>query len=62
MLIIIMDRDPYRQRDNYRKDYSQNTATSSPIDSMMDDIEKKAMKNEIQQLREKLAKLEKGEK
>lgn len=56
------DRDPYRQRDPYAKNYGQNPNTSSSIDSMMEDIEKKAMKNEIQELREKLAKLEKGEK
>lgn len=56
------DRDPYRQRDSYRKEYGQHSNTSSSIDSMMEDIEKKAMKNEIKELREKLAKLEKGEK
>jgi len=57
------NRDTYRQREPYRNDYSNQTNnSSSSIDSMMDDIEKKAMKNEIKELRERLAKLEKGEK
>ncbi|MGZ9585427.1 PspC domain-containing protein [Paenibacillus marinisediminis] len=55
------DRDSHRNRDYYSKDYNQSNNHTSSIDSMMEDIEKKAMKNEIQQLREKLAKLEKGE-
>lgn len=55
------DREPYRTRETFRKDYNQSNDKSS-IDSMMEDIEKKAMKNEIQQLREQLAKLEKGDK
>ncbi|MBG9795786.1 phage-shock protein [Paenibacillus dendritiformis] len=34
----------------------------SSIDSMMDDIERKAMRKELQELREKIAKYEKGDK
>ncbi|GAC43445.1 PspC domain-containing protein [Paenibacillus popilliae] len=40
---------------------SKNQYESS-IDSMMDDIERKAMRKEIQELREKIAKYEKGDK
>lgn len=58
---------------NGRNDYSSygsygtkpngsKTQYDSPIDSMMDDIERKAMRKELQELREKIAKYEKGDK
>lgn len=58
----------YGQRNTYGQQCNNQTAgygsnrTSSEFDSMMEDIEKKAMKNEIEQLREQLAKYEKGDK
>lgn len=41
--------------------HHSNTSNKSSVDSVMEDVEKKAMINEIQQLRERLAKIEKGE-
>ncbi|BFH67053.1 MAG: PspC domain-containing protein [Paenibacillus dendritiformis] len=63
----------YNGYNNGRNDYSSygsygtkpNGSTSqydSSIDSMMDDIERKAMRKELQELREKIAKYEKGDK
>lgn len=55
-------RDP---KDHYNRNYSQpyeEPKSSKPdIDEMMEDIEKKAMWKEIEELRAKLAKFEKGE-
>ncbi|WP_028546812.1 PspC domain-containing protein [Paenibacillus taiwanensis] len=59
------NRNSYRNRNDYRSQQQYNSSydnNSSNIDSMMSDIEKKAMMNELQQLREKLAKYEKGDK
>lgn len=57
------------QRNTYGQSYNNNQSgsygtnrTSSELDSMMEDIEKKAMKNEIENLREQLARYEKGDK
>jgi len=52
--------DTYQAHETYRKDYSQSSNQSS-MDAMMADVEKKTMINEIQQLREKIAKIKKGE-
>lgn len=38
-----------------------NSSSESSLDSMMGDIEKKAMKKELEELRKKVAKYEKGE-
>ncbi|MFC5652741.1 PspC domain-containing protein [Paenibacillus solisilvae] len=41
--------------------WQQPAASASNIDAMMDDLEKKALRKEIEELRAKLAKHEKGE-
>ncbi|MBD8499190.1 PspC domain-containing protein [Paenibacillus arenosi] len=41
---------------------NQSGMNRSSVDSMMEDIEKKAMKREIEQLKERLARYEKGDK
>jgi phage shock protein C len=47
---------PHREQTEYQQESSK-----SNIDEMMKDIEKKAMWNEIEQLRAKVAKYEKGD-
>lgn len=46
---------------NYSQPYEEPKSSKPDIDEMMDDIEKKAMWKEIEELRAKLAKFEKGE-
>lgn len=47
---------------NWGTSYSKETPPAGPqFDSMMDDLEKKALRREIEELKEKLAKQEKGE-
>ena len=41
--------------------WQQPASSASNIDAMMDDLEKKALRKEIEELRTKLAKHEKGE-
>lgn len=45
---------------NYDKNYA-NTAQDSGLDAMMKDIEKKALQKEVEELKQKLSKYEKGE-
>jgi phage shock protein C len=53
---------PYdRQQPLYKQTYDRYEPKRSSIDDMMEDIEKKALLREIQELREKLSKYEKGE-
>jgi len=40
---------------------NSNQANGSDLDKMMDDLEKKALKREIEELKNKLSKMEKGE-
>lgn len=57
----------YGQGQNYGGAYKnppfgdQPTGTSTNFDSMMEDLEKKALRREIEELKAKLAKYEKGE-
>lgn len=52
----------YSNTERHYKGQSNNRQrTDSPIDDMMSDLEKKAMKKEIEELRARLAKLEKEE-
>lgn len=44
-----------------RHSYKFNAGPNSDLDSMMEDIEKKAMKRELEELRKKLEQFEKGE-
>lgn len=51
-----------KPQDNWGPSYSkENPTAGSQFDSMMDDLEKKALRREIEELRAKLAKQEKGE-
>ncbi|GLX67482.1 PspC domain-containing protein [Paenibacillus glycanilyticus] len=52
---------PQGQWDNYSQTRSNPNPNSSQFDSMMDDLEKKALRKENEELRAKLAKYEKGE-
>lgn len=52
---------PQGQWDSYSQPRPGQQSTSSQFDSMMDDLEKKALRKEIEELRAKLAKYEKGE-
>ncbi|WP_336789496.1 PspC domain-containing protein [Paenibacillus sp. MMO-177] len=52
---------PQGQWDNFSQGRPGQQTSSSQFDSMMDDLEKKALRKEIEELRAKLAKYEKGE-
>lgn len=52
---------PHGARTDYEPRKSQQRPGTSHIDDMMDEIEKKAMQREIDELREKIKKMEKGE-
>lgn len=52
---------PQGQWDNFSQARSSQQASSSQFDSMMDDLKKKALRKEVEELRAKLAKYEKGE-
>ncbi len=53
---------PHGAAPNWNQQQHSNTQqTSSQFDSMMDDLEKKALRREIEELKAKLAKYEKGE-
>ncbi|MGO4109030.1 PspC domain-containing protein [Paenibacillus sp. YAF4_2] len=52
---------PQGQWDSYSQSSNSQQSSSSQFDSMMDDLEKKALRKEIEELRAKLAKHEKGE-
>lgn len=54
--------NPHKPQDNWGPGYSKESpAAGSQFDSMMDDLEKKALRREIEELKAKLAKQEKGE-
>jgi phage shock protein C len=52
----------HKPQNNWGPSYSKETpAAGSQFDSMMDDLEKKALRREIEELKAKIAKQEKGE-
>ncbi|MGG4217804.1 PspC domain-containing protein [Paenibacillus jamilae] len=51
--------NPFGQDARYSSKF--NTGNNSDLDSMMEDIEKKAMKKELEELRKKVEQFEKGE-
>lgn len=52
----------HKPQDNWGPGYhKENPAAGSQFDSVMDDLEKKALRREIEELKAKLAKQEKGE-
>ncbi|ASA24083.1 hypothetical protein B9T62_26855 [Paenibacillus donghaensis] len=54
----------YGQNPNPQPGYDKNTAYTAPdsgLDAMMKDIEKKALQKEVEELKQKLSKYEKGE-
>lgn len=54
----------YGRQPNYNPNFDKNNAYSAPdsgLDAMMKDIEKKALQKEIEELKQKLSKYEKGE-
>lgn len=55
---------PYNGQPGYNPGYDKGNAYSAPdsgLDAMMKDIEKKALQKEVEELKQKLAKYEKGE-
>lgn len=55
---------PYGRQPNQNPGFDPNNAYSAPdsgLDAMMKDIEKKALQKEVEQLKQKLSKYEKGE-
>jgi len=55
---------PYGRDPKYNPNFDKNNAYSAPdsgLDAMMKDIEKKALQKEVEELRQKLSKYEKGE-
>lgn len=55
---------PYGRQPNYNPNFEKNNAYSAPdsgLDAMMKDIEKKALQKEVEELKQKLSKYEKGE-
>jgi len=53
---------PYKNPPQNGNGWETPPASDPQFDRMMDDLEKKALRKELEQLKEKLAKLEKGEK
>ncbi|MBY3624295.1 PspC domain-containing protein [Acinetobacter sp. CUI P1] len=54
----------YGRQPNYNPNFEKNNAYSAPdsgLDAMMKDIEKKALQKEVEELKQKLSKYEKGE-
>jgi len=55
---------PYGRQPNYNPNFDKNNAYTAPdsdLDAMMKDIEKKALQKEVEELKQKLSKYEKGE-
>ncbi len=56
---------PYGRQPNYNPNFEKNSASysaqDSGLDAMMKDIEKKALQKEVEELKQKLSKYEKGE-
>ncbi|MCR2802267.1 PspC domain-containing protein [Paenibacillus soyae] len=52
---------PNKPQENWDPGFAKDPAAGSQFDSMMDDLEKKALRREIEELKAKLAKQEKGE-
>lgn len=55
---------PYGSQPNYNPNFDKSNAYNAPnsdLDAMMKDIEKKALQKEIEELKQKLSKYEKGE-
>ncbi|MFC3747939.1 PspC domain-containing protein [Paenibacillus sp. GCM10012306] len=56
--------DPYGSQSNHNPNFGKSQAYSAPdsgLDAMMKDIEKKALQKEVEELKQKLSKYEKGE-